>query len=451
MTTYGEKNTAITGLGQSEIFRKPTVLPFELAVRACEQAIADAGLTPQDIDGLSAWPAMPTGTVAGHGAAAISDLAASLGLKLNWWSGADVAAQLSPIMEAVAAISAGYATHVLCVRALGERWVPSYGSAAAQSGGGPRMPAAGFMEYIVPYMAPSAAIWCAIHASTHMARYGISREQMAAIPINQRRNAALNPKAIYREPVTLDDYMAARIITTPFTLLDCDVPCDGATAVIVSRLDAARDLKQQPVVLEAIGAGAYDRMDTWISRSDYPHMAMHDAARMMWSRTDLKPKDVGTAHLYDGFTWLTMSWLEALGLCREGESGAFVEGGARIALDGELPLNTNGGQLSEGRMHGFGHLHEAVLQLRGQAGVRAGEKHPGFGGRERRREPRRRRPLAARRARLPERALGFDPGLAAVGLVERFDHALDFQRSLEADRRLSPFADRRCKPFKQPP
>jgi acetyl-CoA acetyltransferase len=368
MTIHAEKNTAITGLGQSEIFRKPTVLPFELAVRACEQAIADAGLGADDIDGLCAWPGMPAGTVAGHGAAAISDLAASLGLKLNWWSSADMAAQLSPIMEAVAAIAAGYATHVLCVRALGERWVPSYGSAAARAGGG-RMTASGFMEYILPYQAPSAAIWCAIHASTHMTRYGITREQMSAIPITQRRNAALNPKAIYREPITFDDYMAARMITTPFSLLDCDVPCDAATAVIVSRLDAARDLKQKPVVLEAIGAGAYDRMDTWISRTDYPHMAMHDAARMMWSRTDLKPADVDTAHLYDGFTWLTMSWLEALGLCGEGESGDFIQDG-RIALDGELPLNTNGGQLSEGRMHGFGHLHEAALQLRGAAGER---------------------------------------------------------------------------------
>jgi acetyl-CoA acetyltransferase len=99
-------------------------------------------------------------------------------------------------------------------------------------------------------------------------------------------------------------------------------------------------------------------------------MAMHDATKMMWSRTDLKPKDIDTAHIYDGFTWLTMSWLEALGICGEGESGAFIEGGERISLTGELPINTNGGQLSEGRMHGFGHLHEAVLQLRGQAGAR---------------------------------------------------------------------------------
>lgn len=371
MVKYAEKDTCITGIGQSEIYRKPRVLPFELAVRACELAIADAGLRPEDIDGVSCWPATPSGTAAGFGAASIPDIAAGLGLKLNWWSASDNAAQLTPIMEAVAAIAAGYATHVLCWRALGERWTPSYGSAAAAAGGVPeRRQALGWMEFVLPYRAPSAAVWIACHASTHMTRYGITREQMSAIPITQRRHAGLNPKAIYREPITLDDYLAARMVTTPFGLYDCDVPCDGTTAVIVSRLDAARDLRQKPVLIEAVGAGAYDRMDTWLCRADYPHMAMHDAARMMWSRTDLKPKDVDTAHLYDGFTWLTMNWLEALGFCGEGESGAFIEGGHRIALDGELPLNTNGGQLSEGRMHGFGHLHEAVLQLRGQAGER---------------------------------------------------------------------------------
>ncbi len=370
MSRYAEKTTCISGIGQSEIYRKPQVFPFELALQACERAIEDAGLTTDDIDGACCWPATPSGAVAGMGAASIPDVATSLGLKLNWHSGGDMAAQLSPILNAVAAIAAGYADHVLCWRALGERWVPSYGSAAAGAGGNARMQPSGWMEFVLPYWAASASIWVACHASTHMARYGITREQMSAIPITQRRNAGLNPKAIYRDPITLDDYMSARMVTTPFTILDCDVPCDGATAVIVSRLDAGRDLKQKPIVIEAVGAGAYDRMDTWLCRSDYPHMAMHDAAKMLWSRTDLKPKDVSTAHLYDGFTWLTMLWLEALGLCGEGESGAFIEGGHRIALDGQLPLNTNGGQLSEGRMHGFGHLHEAVLQLRGQAGAR---------------------------------------------------------------------------------
>jgi acetyl-CoA acetyltransferase len=366
MTRYFEKECAISGIGQSAIYRKPTVWPFELAVQACEMAIADAGLEPADIKGLSCWPPMAGGTAASHGAANIPDIAASLGLSLNWHSGGEMAAQLSPIVNAVSAIAAGYADHVLCFRALGERWVSRFPS----HGGGGRPEVSGWAEYLMPYWAPSAAIWTGCFASTHMTRYGITREQMAMIPIVQRRNAGLNPKAVYRDPITLDDYFNARMVSTPFCLLDCDVPCDGTTAFIVSRLDAARSLKHKPIVIEAVGAGAYDRMDTWLDRWDYPHQSADDAAKMMWSRTDLKPKDLSTAHVYDGFTWLAMAWLEALGICGPGESGAFIEGGHRISLDGELPLNTNGGQLSEGRMHGFGHLHEAVTQLRGHAGER---------------------------------------------------------------------------------
>ena len=368
---YAEKEMCVSGIGQSAIYRKPTEWPFKLALDACEEAIADAGLRPEDIDGASCWPSGEVGQSTGFASASIADVAASLGLKLNWHSAGDMAAQLSPIVNAVGAIAAGMCNHVLCWRAMGERWTPSYGVAAQKMmAGRAAIPAQGFREFLTPYYAPSAAIWFACHASTHMTRYGITREQMAAIPITLRRHAGLNPKAIYREPLTMDEYMNGRMVCTPFTIYDCDVPCDGATAVIVSRFDVARDLKQKPIIIEALGCGEYDRMDTWLGRSDYPHMAMHDAAKMMWSRTDLKPKDIDTGHIYDGFTFLTMSWLEALGICGEGESGAFIEGGQRIALDGDLPLNTNGGQLSEGRMHGLSHMYEAVLQLRGQAGAR---------------------------------------------------------------------------------
>jgi acetyl-CoA acetyltransferase len=365
MTVYAEKNTAIAGIGQSEIERKPTVVPFELAVRACERAIADAGLKPEDIDGAACWPHVSSGVVTGVGCASIPDIAGSLGLKLNWWSSNAVAAQLSPVMEAIAAIAAGYCTHVLVWRAVGERSEQAYAAAFVPYGA---------FDYMVPYLAPSAANWLACHASTHMERYGITREQLGAIAINQRRNAALNPNAIYRDPITMDDYLGARLVSTPFGLFDCDVPCNASTAFVVSRLDAARDLKRRPIRIEAFGAGSRDRMETWISRADYPHQAMHDASAALWRRTDLKPKDVDVAHIYDGFSWLSLSWLEALGFCKEGESGTFVEGGRRIALDGELPMNTNGGQLSEGRTHGLGHLHEAVLQMRREAGARQVKK-----------------------------------------------------------------------------
>jgi acetyl-CoA acetyltransferase len=158
------------------------------------------------------------------------------------------------------------------------------------------------------------------------------------------------------------------MISTPFCLYDCDVPADGSTAVIVSAADAAPG-KRRPVRFEAMGSAIRGR-PSWDQWEDITTFACRDAAAQMWSRTDLTPSDVDTAQLYDGFSFLTLAWLEALGFCDKGESGPFVEGGKRIALDGDLPLNTSGGQLSAGRLHGFGHLYEAVLQLRGDAGDR---------------------------------------------------------------------------------
>jgi acetyl-CoA acetyltransferase len=197
----------------------------------------------------------------------------------------------------------------------------------------------------------------------------LTHEQLGAIAVNNRANAGLNPKAIYREPMTMDDYLAARMITTPLRLFDCDAPCDGATAVIVSHRDVAGDLDHPAVQINAVGTALRGR-PSWDQFDDMTTMAARDAGASMWERTELKPQDVDTAQLYDGFSILAITWLEALGFCGRGESGPFVEGGANIARDGLLPLNTAGGQLSGGRLHGFGLIHEACVQLRGEGGGR---------------------------------------------------------------------------------
>jgi acetyl-CoA acetyltransferase len=198
--------------------------------------------------------------------------------------------------------------------------------------------------------------------------YGTTKEQLGWLAVSSRRNAQRNPRAVLQDPMTLDDYMAARTISSPFGLLDCDIPIDGAIAFVVSTEAFAPDCPRRPLRVEAIGGSS--GAGAWTGRPDYPKMASVDAAAQMWSRTDLRPADVDVAQLYDGFTFLTFAWLEALGLCGEGEAGPFVEGATRIALDGELPLNTYGGQLSAGRMHGYWVLHEACVQLRGDAGER---------------------------------------------------------------------------------
>jgi acetyl-CoA acetyltransferase len=157
-------------------------------------------------------------------------------------------------------------------------------------------------------------------------------------------------------------------------LFDCDVPVDGSIAFVVSAADYASDCPRAAIHVEAIGGSSGE--GGWINRPDYPNMASVDAAAEMWSRTELGPTDVDIAELYDGFTYLTFAWLEALRLCGKGEAGPFVEGAQRIALDGDLPLNTYGGQLSAGRMHGYWVLHEACLQLRGEAGERQVRNQP---------------------------------------------------------------------------
>ena len=218
----------------------------------------------------------------------------------------------------------------------------------------------------------SAANWLALHARRHMHLYGTTKEQFGWLAINARANAALNPRAAFQYPITMDDYLAARVISEPFGLLDCDVPVDGSVAFVVSSADTAGDC-DHAVRVEACGGSP--GLGGWDQRPDYPKMAASDAAAEMWSRTDLAPADVDFAELYDGFTFITLAWLEALGFCADGESGPFVEGASRIARNGRLPLNTYGGQLSAGRLHGNWVLHEACLQLRGEAGERQVPRH----------------------------------------------------------------------------
>jgi acetyl-CoA acetyltransferase len=212
-------------------------------------------------------------------------------------------------------------------------------------------------------------------AQRHFHEYGTTREHLAQIALNARKNAALNPKAIYTATMTLDDYLDARMISSPLCLFDCDVPCDGSTAVVVSRVDTAPDLRKSPLHVEAVGTALRGR-PSWDQFDDLTTMAARDAGASLWEHTDLTPADVDVAELYDGFSFLALTWLESLGFCGKGEGGPFIEGGRRIARDGELPLNTHGGQLSAGRLHGYGFLHEAVVQLRGLGGERQVPNNP---------------------------------------------------------------------------
>jgi acetyl-CoA acetyltransferase len=363
-----EQKAVISGIGQSDVGRRLGRGELDLTIEAALVAIADAGLEVVDIDGLAAYPGGvmgDSGGFAGPGTPTVQD---ALRLSLNWHSGGpEGPAQIQAVINAVMAVSTGLARHVLVYRTVTESTAQGSGGRGGIGVGTDGI--SGPFQWSLPFRAYSAANWLAMNAQRHFHEFGTTREQLAQIALNARRNAGLNPKAIFREPMSMDDYLAARMITTPFCLYDCDIPVDGSTAVVVSAVEHAGAVDHPVARVEAVGTALRGR-PSWDQWDDMTSMPARDAAAHMWSRTDLGPDDVDVAELYDGFSWLTMAWIEALGFCARGESGPFIEGGTRIARDGRLPVNTHGGQLSAGRLHGFGFLHEAVVQLRGEGGDR---------------------------------------------------------------------------------
>jgi acetyl-CoA acetyltransferase len=376
------RRAVISGIGMSDVGRRLGRSDLDLTVEAAMAAIDDAGLSRDDIDGLATYPGMGTGT-AGFAGPPSPEVQDALGLSLNWHDGGgEGPAQMRAVMSAALAVAAGLARHVLVYRTVTEGTAQGTGGRqgiGVPSGGGGMPRFGSFMQWSLPFGAASAANWIAMVGQRRVHEFGLTREQLGQIAINGRRNAALNPRAVYTEPMSMDDYLAARMITTPLCLFDCDAPCDGSTVVIVSHRDVAGDLDHPAVHINALGTALRGR-PSWDQFDDITTMAARDAAASMWERTELTPADVDTAQLYDGFSVLTMVWLEALGFCGRGESGPFVEGGGAIARDGTLPLNTAGGQLSGGRLHGFSLIHEACVQLRGEGGerqvVRAGGRAP---------------------------------------------------------------------------
>jgi acetyl-CoA acetyltransferase/uncharacterized OB-fold protein len=361
-----ERRVALTGIGMSEVGRRLMRAPLALAVEACLAAVADAGLELSDIDGLSTYPG--SGIASGHSEGGVTALEEALRIRPTWHNGGpETSGQTGSVVTAMLAVAAGLCRHVLCFRTV---WEATHTELIRRGRiHESRARIGGDMQWRMPFGAMSAANWIGMNASQYFHRFGGGRETLGWIALNARANAGRNPAAIYRDPLTMDDYLSARMITTPFGLYDCDVPCDGSVAVIVSAVDAARDLRRAPVLVEAVGTQITERV-SWDQGTVTHEPQVFGPAAHLWSRTDLRPADVDVAELYDGFTFNCLSWLEGLGFCGVGEAPEFLDGGARIALDGVIPLNTHGGQLSAGRTHGYGFLHEAVVQLRGDGGER---------------------------------------------------------------------------------
>jgi acetyl-CoA acetyltransferase len=352
----------ITGVGQSEVGIGLTRHPLLLTLDAVKEALAEAGLGIAQIDGVSTYPGRAAGYL-GFSPVGADELIDALGIRATWYAGGgEITSQLGAVVAAAMAVRTGQARHVICFRTV-------YEAAALTRPG--EYPIArseqvdGWHQWLSPFHAISPANWTAQYAMRHVKHYGMTREQLAQIALNDRVNALLNPRAVARKPLTLDEYMSARMISTPLCLYDCDRFTDGSTVLIVSGSDALDEITCTPIRIAAM-AGVVER-HSW-DQAEW--MACYPTGAELWKRTDYKPDDVDTAQLYDGFSFQAVAWLEALGFCGKGEGGAFIEGGRRIARDGGLPLNTAGGQLGAGRLHGFGFAHEAVVQLRGTAGQR---------------------------------------------------------------------------------
>ncbi|MBO0729415.1 MAG: thiolase family protein [Acidimicrobiaceae bacterium] len=354
-----EDDVVISGIGQSEVGRWLGRSDLGLTIDAISAAVTDAGLDLSEVDGLATYPGGGTSINPGFAGPPLIDVYDALGLRPAYLMGNfEGPAQLGPLLNGCLAVSAGAARHVVVYRTVTE------GSArAALKQGGTPAPAGPNMS-VTPFGDGPPPVRYALLARRHFHQYGTTREQLGQIALTARKHARLNPKAVLRDTLTMDDYLHARMIADPLCLLDCDIYCDGSTAFVLSRAEYAPDAPNRVIHVEALGMAPPERSD-YVQHTDLRPGLL--ASEHMWKRTDLSPADVDVAGLYDGFSILTMLWLEALGFCGLGESGAFVEGGERISIGGELPINTNGGQLSAGRLHGFGLVHEMCLQLRGRA------------------------------------------------------------------------------------
>jgi acetyl-CoA acetyltransferase len=324
----------------------------------------DAGVAPEQIDGLTTYPELPAlgaGSRDGEDIVSVMYIMNHLLLAqdIRWYAQIEAGMIASPVIEAVNALIAGACNYVLIWRALHQPR-GRYGAWTSNR-------AAGESQFMAPYGCTSIFQWHAMQWQRYMHKYGAKREHLATFVVNSRRNANLNPRAFfYTTPMTRDDYLASRWIAEPLCLFDCDIPVEGCVAIVLTTAERARDLRNPPAYIAGYGQNTSRRGALFHYALDDYIACGQSLANKLWSSSGLGPKDMAAAELYDGFSPSTLYWLEAAGFCKEGEAHQFIQDG-RIALEGELPVNTFGGSLSEGRLHGMGHIAEAVFQVTGRA------------------------------------------------------------------------------------
>jgi acetyl-CoA acetyltransferase len=353
-TAVSDSDIAIVGAALSDIGRVDTKTVFELHYQAASRALADAGLTKHDIDGVASC---------GTGLLAPVEVAEYMGLRPDWVDGTSVGGSAWEFMleHASAAIRSGHAETVLIV----------YGSTtradlkARRRSSNLSFGARGPVQFDVPFGHTLISKY-AMATRRHMHEFGTTIEQLAEIAVSTRDNASRNPEAYYQDPITIDDVQSSRMMADPLTKLHCCIRSDGGGAIVVTSKERARDCAKQPVWVLGTGeATSHTTMSEWDDFTESPAVR---SGKLAFERAGVTPEDIDVCEIYDAFTAMVLFSLEALGFCKKGEGGPFVADG-KLRVGRELPTNTDGGGLSHCHpgMRGMFLLVEAVRQLRGEA------------------------------------------------------------------------------------
>lgn len=362
MNNYTLKDkAAIVGIGETKVGKLDGSTSFGLMAEAAKYAIEDAGMKKDDIDGVL------TGGV-------LSQTLARVNMQFVEYTqifprygntlGLGGAAQASMAIQAAMAVTSGLANAVLCVG--GDNLL----TALTGKGATERMARERHPIWEIPYgfMSPAAL---ALVARRHMHEYGTTSEQLAMWSVVCRKHASMNPSAMFRDPITVEDVINSKMIADPNHILDCAAISDGAGAFVVTSAERAKDLRKPPVYLMGAGEGHTHEYISGVT-GDLATFGTKKSGKEAFKMAGVSPKDVDVAEIYDPYTIIGLINLECLGFCEQGESGPFIEEG-RIELGGEIPVNTHGGLISHahiGQPAGIFHVTEAVTQLRGEAGER---------------------------------------------------------------------------------
>lgn len=347
----------VTGIGETAYMRGSPKTAFELQIESSLKAIADAGLTPKDIDGI-----IPIGLISGTA----DDFIDNFGLPDLRFSAVIPHGGASPAMAlqcAAGAIAGGVCNHVLIT--FGRNVSAAANKAGARIHAMPQFHFVTEFEYAMGNIAPAQLY--APMARRHMELYGTTIEQFGEVAVACREHALLNDNAVMKKPITLDDHRNSRMIADPFRLLDCSLESDGGAAVVISATERAGDLRHRKVYISGVAAGHPDSPGAITQRPDMTSLGIGKAAPRAFQMAGVTPADIQVAEIYDCFTYAVIRQLEDMGFCAKGEGGPFVQGG-RLKLGGALPTNTHGGLLSQAHVWGLNHIVELVRQLRGDGG-----------------------------------------------------------------------------------